>query len=105
VTLTAPKPTAPPPLGARLRRRLPAALERRLPPWAEARPWVLLVAGGAAVALSTGAVWGANLVLELSRHPTVKGVEKELAPESDFATGPQNVLILGSDGSGPTRSS
>jgi LCP family protein required for cell wall assembly len=97
VTVTAPKPTAPPPLGARLRRRLPPPLERRLPPWKAARPWVLLLAGVAAIALSTGAVWGANLVLELSRHPTVAGVEEELAPQSDFAAAPQNVLILGSD--------
>jgi LCP family protein required for cell wall assembly len=97
VTVTASKPTAAPPLGARLRRRLPGRLERRLPPWPTARPWVLLAAGIAAVALSTSAVWGVNLVLELSRHPTVSGVEGELAPRSDFASGPQNVLILGSD--------
>jgi LCP family protein required for cell wall assembly len=97
VTLTAPKPTAATPLGARLRHRLPEPIERRLPPWPEARPWVLLSAGLAAVALSTAAVWGANLAIELNRHPTVEDIDQELAPESDFAKEPQNVLILGSD--------
>jgi LCP family protein required for cell wall assembly len=97
VTLTAPKPTVATPLAARLRRRLPESIERRLPPWSEARPWVLLTAGLAAVAVSTAAVWGANLVIELNRHPTVEDIDQELAPVSDFATEPQNVLILGSD--------
>jgi LCP family protein required for cell wall assembly len=97
VTLTAPKPTAAAPLGARIRRRLPSPIERRLPAWGAARPWVLLAAGIVAVSVSATAVWGINLVLDLSRHPTVTGVERELAPESDFARQPQNVLILGSD--------
>ncbi|HZB03567.1 MAG TPA: LCP family protein [Actinomycetota bacterium] len=100
MTLTAPKPTAATPLGARLRRRLPEPIERRLPPWPEARPWVLLAAGLASVALSTAAVWGANLVIELNQHPTVKDIDQELAPVSDFAREPQNVLILGSDARG-----
>jgi LCP family protein required for cell wall assembly len=72
-------------------------MKRRLPPWPDARPWVLLAAGVAAVALSTAAVWGVNLVIELNRHPTVADIDQELAPESDFAREPQNVLILGSD--------
>jgi LCP family protein required for cell wall assembly len=97
VTLTGFKPTAATHLGARLRRRLPEPIERRLPPWPEARPWVLLAAGVAAVALSTAAVWGANLVIELNRHPTLGDIDQELAPVSDFAREPQNVLILGSD--------
>jgi LCP family protein required for cell wall assembly len=83
-----------------LRRKLPQPIDRRLPPWSEARPWVLLVAGMAAAALSTTAVWGVNLVLELNQHPTVGGIEAELAAESNFAKQPQNVLILGSDARG-----
>jgi LCP family protein required for cell wall assembly len=100
VTVTAPKPTAGPPFGARLRRRLPKPIERRLPRWKDARPWVILAAGLAAVLLSTAAMWGVNLVLELDRHPTVPGVDRELAVESDFAKHPRNVLILGSDARG-----
>jgi LCP family protein required for cell wall assembly len=79
------------------RRRLPEPIRRRIPPWRRARPWVIGVAGGAAVALSTAAVWGINLVLELDRHPTVAGVATELAPETNFDDHPRNVLVLGSD--------
>jgi LCP family protein required for cell wall assembly len=80
-----------------IRRRLPDPIRRRLPPWRAARPWVIRVAGVAAVLLAATALWGVNLVLELDRHPTVAGVDQELAAESDFATQPRNVLLLGSD--------
>jgi LCP family protein required for cell wall assembly len=58
---------------------------------------VIRAAGTAAVLLAATALWGINLVLELDRHPTVEGVDQELAAQSDFATQPRNVLILGSD--------
>jgi LCP family protein required for cell wall assembly len=54
-------------------------------------------AGVAAVVLAATTMWGVNLVLQLDRHPTVADVDQELAAESDFASHPRNVLILGSD--------
>jgi LCP family protein required for cell wall assembly len=95
VTVTAPKPTAPSAFGARLRRRLPEPIERRLPPWRQARPWTLVAAGAIAVALSTTAMWGINLVLDLSGHEVVK-VPTDEYPGS-FDDKPRNVLLLGSD--------
>jgi LCP family protein required for cell wall assembly len=58
---------------------------------------VILVAGAAAVILSTAAMWGINLVLDLGRHPTrhVEGLAEY--SDSQFAKGPRNVLVLGSD--------
>lgn len=93
--MVATKPTPTAQMGARLRRRLPEPIRRRLPPWERARPWALVVSGLAAVLVSTSAVWGINLLLQFDQHPTrtVAG----LTPESDFAAGPRNVLILGSD--------
>jgi LCP family protein required for cell wall assembly len=97
VTVTVPKPTAGPPLGARLRRRLPDPLGRRVPSWERTRPWTVLAAGTAAVLLATAAMWGVNLVLDLGRHPTrhVEGLADY--SDSQFAKGPRNVLLLGSD--------
>lgn len=95
MTVTAPKPTVP--LGSRLRRRLPEPIERRLPPWPRARPWLVLAAGIAAVALSTAAMWGVNLVLELGQHPTRHVAGLSTYTDSQFARGPRNVLVLGSD--------
>jgi len=80
-----------------LRQRLPEPIRRRLPPWRRARPWILALSGGAAVVLAVAATWGINLLLELDRHPTVAGVDRELAPETNFDDHPRNVLILGSD--------
>jgi LCP family protein required for cell wall assembly len=80
-----------------IRRRLPDPIRRRLPPWRRARPWLLWASGAAAVVLAVTALWGINLVLQLDRHPTVADVDQALARESDFATHPRNVLILGSD--------
>ncbi|HKX25937.1 MAG TPA: LCP family protein [Actinomycetota bacterium] len=97
MTVTAPKPTAPSPLGQRLRRRLPEPIERRLPPWTKARPWVLVAGGALAVLLATAAMWGVNLVLELGRHPTKHVAGLSDYQDSQFAKGPRNVLVLGSD--------
>lgn len=93
MVVTKPTPTAP--MAARLRRRLPEPIRRRLPPWRRARPWALLASGLAAALVSTSAVWGINLLLQFDEHPTraVAG----LTPESDFASKPRNVLVLGSD--------
>jgi LCP family protein required for cell wall assembly len=93
MVVTKPTPTAP--MAARLRRRLPEPIRRRLPPWRLARPWALVASGVAAVLVSTSAVWGINLLLQFDEHPTraVSG----LAGESDFASKPRNVLLLGSD--------
>ena len=89
------KPTPTTPIAARLHRRLPESIRRRLPPWRRARPWALVASGLAAAIVSTSAVWGINLLLQFDQHPTrrVPG----LAPESDFASKPRNVLVLGSD--------
>ena len=93
MVVTKPTPTAP--MAARLRRRLPEPIRRRLPPWRRARPWALVASGVAAVLVSASAVWGINLLLQFDEHPTraVSG----LAAESDFASKPRNVLLLGSD--------
>jgi LCP family protein required for cell wall assembly len=93
--MVATKPTAAPPIAARLRGRLPEPIRRRLPPWRRARPWVLVASGVAAVLVSTSAVWGLNLLLQFNEHPT-RSVPS-LDAESDFAKGPRNVLLLGSD--------
>jgi LCP family protein required for cell wall assembly len=82
-------------MAARLRQRLPEPIRRRLPPWGRARPWVLIASGVAAALVSTSAVWGINLLLQFDEHPT-KRVEG-LSAESDFASKPRNVLLLGSD--------
>ena len=89
------KPTPTVPMAARLRRRLPEPIRRRLPPWRRARPWALVASGVAAAIVSTSAVWGINLLLKFDEHPTrdVPG----LSGESDFAASPRNVLVLGSD--------
>jgi LCP family protein required for cell wall assembly len=97
VTVTAPKPTAPSSLGVRLRRRLPEPIERRLPPWRKARPWVLVAGGALAVLVATAAMWGVNLVLELGRHPKKHVAGLSDYQDSQFAKGPRNVLVLGSD--------
>jgi LCP family protein required for cell wall assembly len=58
-----------------------------------------MVASAAIALLVAGAaVWGVNLMLKLGEHPTtdVGG----LAERSDFAKGPRNVLVLGSDSRG-----
>jgi LCP family protein required for cell wall assembly len=93
MVVTKPTPTAP--MAARLRRRLPEPIRRRLPPWRRARPWALVASGVAAAIVSTSAVWGINLLLQFDQHPTrsVAG----LSAESDFASKPRNVLVLGSD--------
>lgn len=93
--MVATKPTPTVPLAARLRRRLPERIKRRLPPWEKARPWALLASGVAAVLVSTSAVWGINLLLQFDEHRT--RAIPSLDEESDFAKGPRNVLILGSD--------
>jgi LCP family protein required for cell wall assembly len=89
------KPTPTSPMAARLRRRLPEPIRRRLPPWRRARPWALFASGLAAVLVSTSAVWGINLLLQFDEHPTLPVTG--LSGESDFASGPRNVLVLGSD--------
>jgi len=93
MVVTKPTPTAP--MAARLRRRLPEPIRRRLPPWRRARPWALIASGLVAVLVSTSGVWGINLLLQFDEHPTLHVTG--LTPESDFASGPRNVLVLGSD--------
>ena len=47
--------------------------------------------------LATAAMWGVNLVLELGRHPTKHVAGLSEYQDSQFAKGPRNVLVLGSD--------
>lgn len=92
----APKPTAAAALAARLRARLPEPVRRRIPPWHRARPWALLAAGAVAVFVASASIFGINLLLEFDRHPTVN-VGTDPYEDSQFAKGPRNVLVLGSD--------
>lgn len=57
---------------------------------------MLFVSGAAAVLLSTSAVWGVNVLLQLNEHRRVDA-GTDAYDESQFASQPRNVLILGSD--------
>lgn len=59
---------------------------------------VMIASAAAALLVAGAAVWGVNLLLKLGEHPTtdVGG----LAERSEFAKGPRNVLVLGSDSRG-----
>ncbi len=74
---------------------LPERIGRRLPPWDQARPWVLVASGTVAALVSVSAMWGLNLLLQLNEHP-VREV-RSLDEPSGFAKHPRNVLLLGSD--------
>jgi LCP family protein required for cell wall assembly len=54
-----------------------------------------VASGALAVLVSASAMWGINLLLQFGEHP-VKSV-RSLDEPSDFAKGPRNVLLLGSD--------
>lgn len=58
----------------------------------------MIASAAAALLVAGAAVWGVNLLLKLGEHPTtdVGG----LAERSEFAKGPRNVLVLGSDSRG-----
>jgi LCP family protein required for cell wall assembly len=62
--------------------------------WDRFRRPAMIASGAAALLVAVAAILGVNVLLTLGEHRTV---DVEVDPPSDFAKGPRNVLVLGSD--------